>query len=109
MPTGWRGLSSVCVPPGLAKTGPAKSGLHQSAGAAHGGFPNADRTIPRTLPDAEFTALQTSIEDSLAIRRQRQQAKLSAMTPAQRARHDEQERVRLAICARHRRQSLRGA
>ena len=83
-------------------------GLAKSAGTTHAGFPNADRTIQRSVPDAEFLALQTSIEDDLAICKQQQQAKLSAMTPAQRARHDEQERVRLAICARHRQQSLRG-
>jgi replication initiation protein RepC len=91
------------VAPGLAESGGANA-----AGTAYASFPDADRTMPRPVPDAEFAALQISIEDSLAICQQRQQAKLLAMTPTQRARHDEQERVRLAICARHRQQSLRG-
>jgi hypothetical protein len=47
--------------------------------------------------DADLTALQASIEDSRAMRQQ-----LLAMTPAQRARHESQELIRLAICARHR-------
>jgi replication initiation protein RepC len=61
--------------------------------------------VPPGPPD--LNAIQSCVEDSLARRKQEQDAKLAAMTPAQRGRHDEQERIRLAICGQHRRQALR--
>ena len=56
---------------------------------------------------SDFAAIQTSVDEVVARRKQEQDAKLAAMTPAQRARYDEQERIRLVICAQHRRQTLR--
>jgi replication initiation protein RepC len=57
--------------------------------------------------ESDLAAIQSSVEELAARRKQAQDAKLAAMTPSQRARHDEQERIRLAICAQHRRQTLR--
>jgi replication initiation protein RepC len=62
---------------------------------------------PVTPRSADLEAFQSLVEAERMRGKQEQDAKLAAMTPAQRARHDEQERIRLAICAQHRRQSLR--
>jgi replication initiation protein RepC len=56
---------------------------------------------------SDLAAIQSSVEEMAARRKQEHDAKLAAMTPSQRARHDERERIRLAVCAQHRRQTLR--
>jgi hypothetical protein len=86
----------------------AATGFAKPVLAATSGFPDAGKSQPVRQQDAELSALQLSIEDSGALSRRKQQEWLSAMAPAQRARHESQELIRLAICARHRQQSLRG-
>ena len=63
--------------------------------------------VAAQAPDAVMAKIMADLAASRAHASEIATAKLAAMTPAQQGRHDEQERIRLAICGQYRRQALR--